>query len=131
MASRRLNAQLAVEPAVIAELLEQAGWEYVPESDWRWVIQALNPEPDEATLPLLGRAFEGRSEVLLLRKSLGLPGRLLTIRMWDSGVRLMPGSGVYTSVRFRKKCSGNASACSATGVPRLRTRNTCVPSWTP
>lgn len=94
VASRRLNAQLAVEPAVIAELLEQAGWEHVPESDWRWVIQALNPEPDEATLPLLGRAFEGRSEVLLLRKSLGLPGRLLTIRMWDSGVRLMPGERV-------------------------------------
>jgi len=92
--SRKFNAQIAVEPAQISALLERAGWESVPETDWRWVIQALNPEPDQANLPLLGRAYEGRSEVLLLRKNLRPDGRLLTIRLWDSGVRLVPGGQV-------------------------------------
>jgi len=92
--SRKFNAQIAVEPAQISALLERAGWESVPETDWRWVIQALNPEPDQASLPLLGRAYEGRSEVLLLRRNLRPDGRLLTIRLWDSGVRLVPGGQV-------------------------------------
>jgi len=94
VASRRFNAQLAVEPSKISTLLEKAGWETVPETDWRWIIQALNPEPDEANLPLLGRAYQGRSEELLLRKKVAPDHRLLTIRMWDSGVRLMPGSRI-------------------------------------
>lgn len=92
VASRRFNAQIAVRPERIAQLLGASGWEPVPDTDWRWVIQALNPEPDEANLPLLGRAYQGRSEVLLLRKKPGPEGRLLTIRMWDSGIRLLPGS---------------------------------------
>jgi hypothetical protein len=66
----------------------------VPESDWRWVLQALNPEPDQASLPLLGRAYLGWSEELLLRRKASAEGRLLTIRLWDSGVRLMPGGQV-------------------------------------
>jgi membrane protein DedA with SNARE-associated domain/membrane-associated phospholipid phosphatase len=94
VASRRFNAQVAADPAVIAERLAAAGWETVPESDWRWVLQALNPDPDEASLPLLGRAYLGRSEELLLRKSIEPEGRLLTIRLWDSGIRLMPGRQV-------------------------------------
>jgi hypothetical protein len=94
VASRRFNAQVAVAPATIARLLTAAGWEPVPESDWRWVLQALNPEPDEASLPLLGRAYLGWSEALLLRRSIEPAGRLLTLRLWDSGVRLMPGGQV-------------------------------------
>ena len=90
--SREFNVQLAVRPEVVVELLASQGWVPVPESDWRWVLQALNPDPDEATLPLLGRAYEGVGEVLLLRKKTPRPGRLLTIRMWDSGVRLMPSN---------------------------------------
>jgi membrane protein DedA with SNARE-associated domain/membrane-associated phospholipid phosphatase len=94
VASRRFNAQVAVDPAMIEALLAGGGWEPVPESDWRWIVQALNPEPDQASLPLLGRAFEGRSETLLLRKNIEPEGRLLTIRLWDSGVRLMPDGQV-------------------------------------
>jgi hypothetical protein len=94
VASRRFNAQVAVEPARIAALLAGAGWEAVPDSDWRWILQALNPEPDQASLPLLGRAYMGRSEQLLLRKNVEPDGRLLTIRLWDSGMRLMPGGQV-------------------------------------
>ena len=91
VSSRNFNAQIAVEPEQISSLLERAGWESVPKTDWRWIIQALNPEPDQASLPLLGRAYQGRSEVLLLRRNLEPDGRLLTIRLWDSGVRLVPG----------------------------------------
>jgi len=94
VASRRFNAQLAADPLTVSALLERAGWEKVPDTDWRWALQALNPEPDQASLPLLGRAYMGRSEVLLLRKNIEPQGRLLTIRMWDSGVRLMPGGRV-------------------------------------
>jgi membrane protein DedA with SNARE-associated domain/membrane-associated phospholipid phosphatase len=94
IASRNFNAQIAADPAQILALLEQAGWESVPETDWRWIIQALNPKPDQANLPLLGRAYQGRSEVLLLRRNLEPDGRLLTIRLWDSGVRLVPGEQV-------------------------------------
>ncbi len=90
VASRRFNAQLAVDPAVVAGLLTRDGWEEVPDTDWRWILQALNPEPDQASLPLLGRAYQGRSEVLLMRKNVDPDGRLLTIRMWDSGFRLLP-----------------------------------------
>jgi hypothetical protein len=94
VAARRFNAQVAVDPTVIAARLAGAGWEPVPDSDWRWILQALNPEPDEATLPLLGRAYMGRSEQLLLRKNIAPEGRLLTIRLWDSGVRLLPAGQV-------------------------------------
>jgi hypothetical protein len=98
LASRRFNAQVAVTPETLTRLLAAAGWVPVPDSDWRWIVQALNPEPDQASLPLLGRAYLGWSEELLLRRNAppqgrNAPpqGRLLTIRLWDSGVRLMPG----------------------------------------
>ena len=94
VASRRFNAQVAVAPDRIAQILSRAGWERVPESDWRWVLQALNPEPNEASLPLLGRAFRGRPEALLMRRNHPESGQLQTIRMWDSGVRLEPGQQV-------------------------------------
>ena len=94
VAARRFNAQVAVEPSVIADLLATGNWAPVPDADWRWILQALNPEPDEANLPLLGRAYMGRSEQLLLRKNIAPEGRLLTIRLWDSGIRLLPDGQV-------------------------------------
>ena len=94
VSARRFNAQVAVDPGTLSALLADAGWEPVPETDWRWILQALNPKPDEASLPLLGRAYMGRSEALLLRKSIAPEGRLLTVRLWDSGVRLLPGGKV-------------------------------------
>ncbi len=94
VASRRFNAQMAVDPDRIADVLSRNGWERVPASDWRWILQALNPEPNEASLPLLGRAFRGHSEALLLRKTRPATNQLFTFRLWDSGVRLMPGNQV-------------------------------------
>jgi membrane-associated phospholipid phosphatase len=94
VASRRFNAQVAADPLEISRVLAKTGWEKVPDTDWRWIIQALNPDPNQATLPLLGRAYQGRSEELLLRKNIEPEGRLLTIRMWDSGIRLAPDDQV-------------------------------------
>ncbi|NNL05934.1 MAG: hypothetical protein HKO85_11660 [Xanthomonadales bacterium] len=96
MASRKFNAQVAVEPTRLSGLLQAQGWEQVPDSDWRWLLQALNPEPDAVTLPLLGRAYEGQAENLLLKKTLVSGNRILTIRLWDSGYRLTPsGQTLY------------------------------------
>src|SRR5690606_19027817 len=88
--SRRFNAQLVAEPEAIALALQKFGWEAEPSSDWRWIIQALNPEPNPSTLPLLGRAYLGRNESLLLRKQMPDGGPVLSLRLWDSGVRLLP-----------------------------------------
>jgi membrane protein DedA with SNARE-associated domain len=87
---RRFNAQVGAPVTTVAQALEQAGWMREGDSDWRWIIQALNPKPDRETLPLLGRAYLGRTEDLLMRKQLP-DGRLVTFRLWDSGVRLQPG----------------------------------------
>jgi len=94
VASRPFNAQVAVDPEVISALLNKTGWEQVPDTDWRWFLQALNPEPDQFTLPLLGRAYQGRPEELLLKKNINGSDRLLTVRLWDSGVRLSPGGQI-------------------------------------
>ncbi|MEJ8568769.1 VTT domain-containing protein [Elongatibacter sediminis] len=89
--TRRFNAQVAGAADQLEERLARQGWARVPDTDWRWILQALNPRPDEASLPLLGRAFEGRSETLLLRRHDHRTGELQTVRLWDSGYRLRPG----------------------------------------
>ena len=91
---RAFDAQFALPPERLAELLRDDGWGPVPDSDWRWFLQALNPEPTERSLPLIGRAYEGRPEALLLEKNIAPEGRLMTFRLWDSGVRLTPGDQV-------------------------------------
>jgi hypothetical protein len=101
--SRRFNLQLLVEPAKLSEALQASGWEPAPDSDWRWIIQALNPDPDEATLPLLGRAYLGRTEDLLLRRSSVTGAPLQTLRLWDSGVRLQPGERVLYLAQYSEE----------------------------
>lgn len=94
VASRRFDLQVSATPGRLAEHLAGDGWSPVPDSDWRWFLQALNPEPTERTLPLIGRAYEGRPESLLLQKNISPEGHLATFRLWDSGVRLEPGGAV-------------------------------------
>ncbi|HMB60130.1 MAG TPA: hypothetical protein VKN35_09475, partial [Xanthomonadales bacterium] len=90
-------------PGRLVQALSRNGWEPVQESDWLWVLQALNPEPDTASLPLLGRAFKGRSEALILRRMLPESGALITLRLWDSGVRLQPGDQVVYLVQVSEE----------------------------
>jgi membrane protein DedA with SNARE-associated domain len=88
--SSRFNAQVAVDAESFTAALAAAGWAAVEETDWRWLVQSLNPDPDETNLPLISRLFEGREEVVLMRRSDA--SGLLTIRLWDSGLRLEPGA---------------------------------------
>jgi hypothetical protein len=103
LASRRFNAQVAIDAQQMARLLSRDGWQQVAAGDWRWILQALNPKPNEASLPLLGRAFRGRSEALLLRKLHPDTGQLFTVRLWDSGVRLVPGNRVLYLAQFSEE----------------------------
>ena len=93
IAEVRFNLQVAAEPGELAALLSKSGWQQVPDTDWRWVLQALNPEASSLTLPLLGRAYQGAPEDLLLKKVIGKQ-ELVTLRLWDSGVRLAPEGNV-------------------------------------
>lgn len=101
--TRHFNAQLVGDPGRLVQALSRNGWEPVQESDWLWVLQALNPEPDTASLPLLGRAFKGRSEALILRRMLPESGALITLRLWDSGVRLQPRDQVVYLVQVSEE----------------------------
>jgi membrane protein DedA with SNARE-associated domain/membrane-associated phospholipid phosphatase len=91
VAAREFNFQIAAEPEAVASALTSNGWEIVGPADWTWLMQALNPEPDEDSLPLLGKDYLGHREVLLLKQP-GVDGtRQMTFRIWDSGARLQPG----------------------------------------
>lgn len=89
--SRRFNIQAAVSIDRIGSVLAEHGWQPANASDWRWLVSALNPEPDETTLPILGRSFLGRAEELHMWRDAPGPNRLQTVRFWDSGWRLEPG----------------------------------------
>jgi len=94
VAARKFNLQVVVPKERLKALLTLEGWSTVEPADWRWFVRALNPTPDENTLPLIPRSFNGRSETLLMQKDVPGDRRKRTIRFWDSGVRLMPGGGV-------------------------------------
>ena len=93
-AARRFNLQIAATPEQLALMLGEQGWEAVEPADWRWLIRSLNPDPDETTLPLIARSFEGRSEYLLMQMDVPGEGRVHSIRFWDSGIRLSPDGAV-------------------------------------
>ena len=96
VAARDFTFQLTGDLAAVAEKLEARGWESVPGADWTWIVQALNPAPDAGSLPLLGKDYLGHKEVLLLRRAGSDASRQLTLRIWDSGIRLQPaGQTLY------------------------------------
>ena len=77
--------------ALIVSLLSglaTAGWAPVEEADWQWVLRSLNPDADEASLPLVGRNFLGQAERLVMSLPKATPGEQWVVRLWDSGVRL-------------------------------------------
>lgn len=89
--ARDFNFQFAGEPAELFQSLSASGWQLAEPANWRWIIMSMNPEPTELTLPPLKRDYLGHADTLLLRR----PGGDLTIqdtvRIWDSGVKLLPG----------------------------------------
>ncbi|HKJ17419.1 MAG TPA: VTT domain-containing protein [Xanthomonadales bacterium] len=93
-AARKFNLQIAASPDQLESMLQQQGWKTVEPADWRWLIRSLNPDPDETSLPLIARSFEGRSEYLLMQMDSPGDGRVRSIRFWDSGFRLSPDDTV-------------------------------------
>jgi hypothetical protein len=85
---RAFNLQVALTLSAAAESLEAAGWAPVEEADWQWVLRSLNPNADEASLPIVGRNFLGQSERLVMSLPEEIPGEQWVLRLWDSGVRL-------------------------------------------
>jgi membrane protein DedA with SNARE-associated domain/membrane-associated phospholipid phosphatase len=102
VAARRFNAQLAVNAGEFAQTLIDQGWEMAPEASWQWLMRALNPSPDVDSLPLIGKDYLGRAEVLKLRWGLE-NDRQLTVRVWDSGARVTPGNQKLYLVQFSEE----------------------------
>jgi hypothetical protein len=90
VAAREFNAQLAIPLHRLEQALLSKGWEASPAATWQWTMRALNPSPDIDSLPLLSKDYLGHEEVLKLRFRGPRPDRQLTVRVWDSGTRLMP-----------------------------------------
>jgi len=92
--ARTFNLQVALEPTLLADALATQGWEVAPPAGWRWPLQALNPDPDQVSLPLTGKDYLGHREVLRLRNAGQREDEQWTLRLWDSGTRLRPGGQV-------------------------------------
>jgi len=88
-ADHPLNAQYAGELAWLAATLGKQGWRVSAPLDALNWLRWFGGGPLE-TLPLLPQVHDGRHERLLLVKRSA--GRLLALRLWDSGVRLAPGA---------------------------------------
>ncbi|KAA9131600.1 hypothetical protein F3N42_09805 [Marinihelvus fidelis] len=102
VASRRFNFQMVGDIETLREALEAEGWAPAEADDWRWFLRALNPNADEATLPLTGKNYLGHRETLVLR----LPGSAdeqMVLRLWDSGTRLVPGGDTVWLGQFHRE----------------------------
>ena len=87
--ARAFNFQFAGEPDRFKQMLAKHGWQESDAANWRWVILSMNPEANEITLPPLKRDYLGHADILLLHRTGGDPLQKETIRIWDSGVRMI------------------------------------------
>ena len=94
VAASKFNIQFAGDPKDLADVLTAQGWQEAESATWRWALLSINPEPSESTLPPLKRDYLGHADILLLHRLGGDPYVQETIRLWDSGFRLMPGGQV-------------------------------------
>jgi membrane protein DedA with SNARE-associated domain len=92
VAAREFNFQFAGDPASLARVFAVHGWQEAESANWRWVLLSMNPEASESSLPPLKRDYLGHADILLLHRLGGDPFTQETMRIWDSGFRLKPGS---------------------------------------
>ena len=83
------SAQGPAEP-LRAQLLQQ-GWAVTEPAGWRWLLQSMNPNASERTLPLTGKNYQGYRELLVMRRPGIDPDRQEVLRLWQSGATLTPG----------------------------------------
>jgi hypothetical protein len=92
---RDFNVQLAGPAQMPADSLReqllQQGWTVTEPAGWRWLLQSLNPNASERTLPLTGKNYQGYRELLVMRRPGSQPERQEVLRLWESGTTLIPG----------------------------------------
>lgn len=91
VAIREFNFQFAGDPSNLARILAVHHWQEAASANWRWALLSMNPDPTELTLPPLKRDYLGHADVLLLHRLGGDPFSQETLRIWDSGFKLIPG----------------------------------------
>ncbi len=91
-AARRFNIQMAGDIEQVRERLMAQGWQTMPELDWSWLLQMLNPRADRDSLDLPSRYYLGQPESLRLYRPLAGNQRVQSLRLWYSGLELEDGS---------------------------------------
>lgn len=88
--AQRFDLQFAGELEPLQERLEATGWQEPDPDDSARLSRLLAPQPDARKSPHLPRDFAGRPEDLLMIDYLD-GQQVATLRLWDSGARLLPG----------------------------------------
>jgi undecaprenyl-diphosphatase len=71
--------------------LAATGWQEPPALSGTNLLRLLTPHPAETELPVVPQLLDGRYDTLrLVRPAAGGEGRLLVVRLWESGVHLTP-----------------------------------------
>lgn len=90
--SQPLSIQYAGDLQVLESMLTRRGWKQPVKIDafnWlQWLDESISPQRQ----PLLPQLHDGRTEAMLLISQDYLAPRLLTLRLWDSGIRLQPNN---------------------------------------
>ena len=90
--SQPLSIQYAGDLRTLESMLISHGWKNPVKADainWlQWLDETIPPQKQ----PLLPQLHDGRTESLLLISQDYLKPRLLTLRLWDSGIRVQPGN---------------------------------------
>lgn len=79
-----LNVHYAGDPARLRDQLAAAGWQALPEADWRGLLMMLDDEANPDTLPVLPSTHDGHAEVLLLARPGKRQGELWVLRLWPA-----------------------------------------------
>ncbi|MES9898245.1 MAG: VTT domain-containing protein [Sedimenticola sp.] len=85
-----LNLQYAGELNWLNSRLAESGWRPAKVLSWSNSLHLLSPTLPLHQLPVLPQVHDGRHEALLLEKKLPDDQRLV-LRLWQTGVRLVPG----------------------------------------
>ena len=84
------NVQYAGRLDDLAQGLESSGWRQAPPFRWSDLVRFLSPGITLVELPILPQVHDGRHESLVLFRETPSGGRLV-LRLWVTGVELLPG----------------------------------------
>ena len=97
---QRFDLQLAATESELRAALHAAGFVEPPDSGLARPGALIAARPDPLRLGHFGRDFAGIPQRVLLRRMLD-DGRVVLVRGWDSGARLMPGRTPVWLVQLR------------------------------